>query len=157
MPSYKMKRSLTKGDIANICLDLSKMFEEEFGGEHKFRPLSRLEGGIQYYDWPGRLPGQDKHVRWTFYFGHWDSVPMNWGQEWLSDEEKDKVVVQHLNKIWTAADLLDYPEKKREQWAKKLNSREQRNSVWFKNRDARWKKRELALMRVFLKDEVGLI
>ena len=158
MPSYKIKRSLTKGDIVDICYELSSVFEVEFKSKYKFRPLDRVEGGIECYEWPGMLPGQvSKQVRFHHIFGSLFPVPTNWEQEWVSENEKDKVVVQHLRKVWTAEDLPNHPENKGEHWAKWFNKREQRNELYFRDIHTKWTKKERVLMVKFLREVTGLI
>ena len=67
------------------------------------------------------------------------------------------MVVQHLRKVWTAEDLPNHPENKREHWAKWFNKREQRNELYFRDIHTKWTKKERVLMVKFLREVTGLI
>ena len=152
-----MKRSLTRGDIVGICLELSKLFEENFGGEHKFRPLKRIEGGVEYFSWPGKREQQCKEIKCILYWGAWPWVQSDWEQAWLTDEQKDCVAVSHQEHVWTTEQFPYGSEKSKERFVKILNNTERRNMLWLKHLDTRWKKKEVALIRKYLKDTVQCI
>jgi len=93
--NWKVKRSLTKSDIVQICVELSKLFSMEFKTEYKFRPLCRVEGGIECYVWPGRGTHEYKQIRFSDFCGPWPrTVPNNWQEEWTGEAEKDTVIVK---------------------------------------------------------------
>jgi len=99
LPHWKLKRSLTKSDIVQFCVELSELFSVEFQTEYKFRPLSRVEGGIECYKWPGRGTNEYKQIRFSDFTMEcpWpDPVPDNWLEEWTSEPEKDSVIVKHM-------------------------------------------------------------
>jgi len=150
MPSWKLKRSLTKGEFVKICLDLSELFSNEFQADYKFRPLSRCEGGIECHVWPGKCDGQYKQVRLDF--GHWPWVPQDWRQAWASEAERDNVAVMHATYVWTDRDLPHCSERYRAKYVRMMNTRERHNRLWFKATDTKWKGAEQALMKMYLKD-----
>ena len=53
---------VTCADIAQVCVDL----EEAFGAGHVFAPEPITEGGIRWYQWPGRREGAYKTFRIRF-------------------------------------------------------------------------------------------
>jgi len=101
---WKLKRSLTKSDLVQFCLELSELFSTKFQAEYKFRPLSRVEGGIECYIWPGRRSDEYKQIRFSDFTWEcpWpDPVPDNWQEEWTSKSEKGSVIVeQTIYNIW---------------------------------------------------------
>jgi len=157
MPSWKLKRSLTKGDLVQFCLDLSELFSSEFQAEYRFRPLSRCEGGIECHVWPGKRDGQYKQVRWVFDFSGWENwVPTDWREAWASEAERDKVIVKHLRHVYTEKDLPDCAEKHRAKFVKQMNSRQTANRMWFKGTDTKWKTKERLLLMKYMK-EAGVL
>jgi len=157
MPTWKLKRSLTKGDLVKFCLDLSELFSSEFQAEYRFRPLCRVDGGIDCHVWPGKRGMQWKQIRWVYDFGGWENgVPGDWREAWASDVERDKVVVRHLSRVYTEEDLPNCPEKYRAKIAKKMNNRQTPNKIGFRGTDTKWTRAEQRLVRRYML-EAGVI
>jgi len=98
---WRTKRTLTKGDIAKFCSELSELFSSNFHGEYKFRPLRRCEGGIECNMWPGRRPKHYKQIRFHHLLGIWPKkIETDWPEVWASAYEKDIPVAFDNSQIY---------------------------------------------------------
>ncbi len=92
-----IQKNMTKADIAGICLQACR----EFGEEYDFKPLDRVEGGIDCVNWPDRKPNQHKSVRFPLNLNHcWPQpTPTNWHQTWLDSASPTNDVVFRVSLV----------------------------------------------------------